>query len=136
MGFSLAFMFFQYTMISTQISVKLKCTMQVVVDEEQFKVAGRKLAAHLADPEVEVRLTAITVSLFINLGLESVTDCEICPMMMQPISSFLKVISSSNTFMWDDVSRGYMRRRCHLLYMHCCSWVACVKWIQRHETIQ
>jgi hypothetical protein len=28
--------------------------MQVVVDEEQFKVAGRKLAAHLADPEVEV----------------------------------------------------------------------------------
>ena len=31
----------------------------MVVDEEQFKVAGRKLAAHLADPEVEVRLTLL-----------------------------------------------------------------------------
>jgi len=27
---------------------------QVVIDEKQFKDAGRMLAAHLADPEVEV----------------------------------------------------------------------------------
>lgn len=41
-------------MILKQALIGLKCNMQVVVDEEQFKLAGRKLAAHLADPEVEV----------------------------------------------------------------------------------
>lgn len=60
------------------------------MDEEQFKVAGRKLAAHLADPEVEVTLTALTVYFLINLDLKNLTYCEICAIMCSFPFTFLR----------------------------------------------
>lgn len=32
------------------------CSIQVVTSEEQFRAEGRKLAAHLAEPDVEVSI--------------------------------------------------------------------------------
>lgn len=50
---------------------------EVVVDEEQFKLAGRKLAAHLADPEVEgVYETKMPLSLHALLQLGCVCKVD------------------------------------------------------------
>lgn len=34
--------------------------LQVVISEDQFRDESKKLAAHLADPEVEVKITSLT----------------------------------------------------------------------------
>lgn len=92
---------------------------EVVVDEEQFKVAGRKLAAHLADPEVEgVYETKMPLDYYAVLQLGCVCKVDInarnhnlkdgwnlselhmkttteCPYMQDPVSFFYLYHSAS-----------------------------------------
>lgn len=99
--------------------------MQVVVDEEQFKLAGRKLAAHLADPEVEVR----TLYLVISFEDHLLSSADV---------AFYSISEpgGSHILIREHVSREYTRQKCHYPCMLCCRLDVCVRLIQRRETVR